>query len=129
MQILTHLGCLLVCGYSPITIQILQKLEGYVGRLFCEADCSCTAKLAFNYRNQFFPMPQSRDHSEVFESNFSFFLFFLKTDISLCLLCNGRTDLKQFGALNRSLYLFNPGSCDPLYCSMLYGGSPRWLSK
>lgn len=47
----------------------------------------------------------------------SFFFIFLKIDTSFCLLCNGRTDLKQFGALNRSLYL---STQDPvILCTVL----------
>lgn len=79
----------------------------HVGRIFHEADCSCTAKLAFNYWNQFFPMPQSRDHSEALESNFSFDSF-------------ANWPIAPFALYQKSWFravcccFFYPGFCDSL---------------
>jgi len=79
----------------------------HVGRIFHEADCSCTAKLSFNYWNQFFPMPQSRDHSEALESNFSFDSF-------------ANWPIAPFALYQKSWFravcccFFYPGFCDSL---------------
>lgn len=64
---------LLVHGAVPHSE--VPEVHCHAGRVSCGVDCSCTVTLFQLLKSNFPPVPQSRDHSEAFDSNFSFDFF------------------------------------------------------